>query len=59
MSSVLRKAEALIYSNDLMSKSNDSKATWNIINHLLKKNVPLSGDLPDPFTFNYYFSNIG
>ena len=45
-----------------MSKSNDYKATWNIINNLLKTNnkkLPLTGDLPDPLTFNDYFSNIG
>ena len=27
----MRKAESLHYINDLMSKSNDSNATWNII----------------------------
>ena len=62
LTSVLRKAEALHYSNYLMSKSNDSKATWNIINNLLKTNktkLSLSGDLPDPYTFNDYFNNIG
>ena len=57
----MRKAEALHYSNDLLSKSTDSKATWNIINNFLKTNikkVPLSGDLPNPYTFYDNFSKI-
>ena len=58
LTSFLRKAEELHYSNDLMSKSNDSKAIWNIINNFLKKKLPLIGDLSDSYTFNDYFSNI-
>ena len=53
LTSVLRKAKALHYINDLMYKSNDFKATWNIINNLIKKikllKLPLSGDLQDPY----------
>ena len=39
MTEVLRKAETLHYSNEIISKSNDSKATWNYINNLLKTNT--------------------
>ena len=37
LTSVLRKADKLHYSNDLMSDT--FKATWNIINNLLKKKI--------------------
>ena len=45
LTSVLRKSESLHYSNDLMYKSNDFKATWNIINNLLSTNKT---------NYNYY-----
>ena len=35
-----------------MCKSNDSKATWNIINTLMKTKKPLSGDLQDSYMYN-------